>query len=205
MKSPLSRTTIGRLSRPAERSVAGGGMKRAVGWTKWSVALACVATVLTVGTAAATPPSGLTNVPLARGTNTSRGTIPLQFDTDIAIAQITVNPGGPLAGTRIREVRLWSSSRVRSPSTHRSVATARPPRTVRGRRSSSDLAKWMTSSTTGRSHTPSTSPSPASLRATPRELTSQTLAYARDYDVLVERDLPRGKRIAPACPDERGR
>ena len=46
------------------------------------------------GIALATPPSGLTNVPLARGTNVSHGTIPLQVGTDIAMAQITVNPGG---------------------------------------------------------------------------------------------------------------
>jgi quercetin dioxygenase-like cupin family protein len=42
----------------------------------------------------ATPPSGLTNIPLARGTNVSHGTIPLQVWTDIAMAQITVDPGG---------------------------------------------------------------------------------------------------------------
>jgi quercetin dioxygenase-like cupin family protein len=72
----------------------GAGMKPAVRWAACSVALVSVATVLTVATAAATPPSGLTNVPLARGINTSRGTIPLQFDTDIAMAQITVDPGG---------------------------------------------------------------------------------------------------------------
>jgi quercetin dioxygenase-like cupin family protein len=44
--------------------------------------------------ALATPPSGLTNVPLARGTNVSNGTIPLQVGTDVAMAQITVVPGG---------------------------------------------------------------------------------------------------------------
>jgi len=44
--------------------------------------------------ARATPSSGLVNVPLARGTNVSDGTIPLQFGTDIAMAQITVVPGG---------------------------------------------------------------------------------------------------------------
>jgi quercetin dioxygenase-like cupin family protein len=32
--------------------------------------------------------------PLARGTDMSHGTIPLRFGTDIAMAQITVNPGG---------------------------------------------------------------------------------------------------------------
>lgn len=60
----------------------------------WSVVFAGVATAVTVATAAATPPSGLTNVPLARGTNTSHGTIPLQFGSDIVMAQITVEPGG---------------------------------------------------------------------------------------------------------------
>ncbi len=44
--------------------------------------------------ARATPPSGLVNLPLARGTNVSDGTIPLQFGTDVAMAQITVAPGG---------------------------------------------------------------------------------------------------------------
>jgi len=61
--------------------------------------LACL--VVIVGAAAAysstllaTPPSGSTNTPLARGTNTSDGTIPLHFGTDVAMAQITVDPGG---------------------------------------------------------------------------------------------------------------
>jgi quercetin dioxygenase-like cupin family protein len=44
--------------------------------------------------ALATPPSGLTQVPLARGTDVSDGTIPLQVGTDVAMAQITVVPGG---------------------------------------------------------------------------------------------------------------
>ena len=44
--------------------------------------------------ALATPPSGLTNVPLARGTDVSDGTIPLQVGTDVAMVQITVVPGG---------------------------------------------------------------------------------------------------------------
>ena len=44
--------------------------------------------------ARATPSSGLTNLPLARGTNASDGTIPLQVGTDIVMSQITVVPGG---------------------------------------------------------------------------------------------------------------
>src|SRR5215510_6004883 len=46
------------------------------------------------GIALATTPSGLTNVPLARGTNASEGTIPLHVGTDVTMAQITVVPGG---------------------------------------------------------------------------------------------------------------
>jgi quercetin dioxygenase-like cupin family protein len=69
-------------------------MKPAIRWATLSVGLAGVLTTLTVTPSEATPPSGLTNIPLARGTNTSHGTIPLRFGTDIAMAQITVNPGG---------------------------------------------------------------------------------------------------------------
>ena len=70
-------------------------MKRKV--TQTIFGMVTVATILAgvaVFKAHATPPSGLVNVPLARGTNTSDGTIPLQFGTDIAMAQITANPGG---------------------------------------------------------------------------------------------------------------
>src|SRR5207249_11816356 len=59
-----------------------------------SVGLAGVVTAVTVAPGGATPPSGLTQVPLARGTDVSDGTIPLQVGTDVAMAQITVNPGG---------------------------------------------------------------------------------------------------------------
>jgi quercetin dioxygenase-like cupin family protein len=69
-------------------------MKRAVRWAVLSVGLAGVVTTLTVTPSQATPPSGLTNIPLARGTDTSHGTIPLQVGTDVAMAQITVTPGG---------------------------------------------------------------------------------------------------------------
>jgi quercetin dioxygenase-like cupin family protein len=44
--------------------------------------------------ARATASSGLTNVQLARGNDTSDGTIPLQVGTDIVMSQITVVPGG---------------------------------------------------------------------------------------------------------------
>ena len=73
-------------------------MKRAARRTLLSAGLASVVTAVTVAVTVApswaTPPSGLTNIPLARGTNTSHGTIPLQFGRDVAMAQITVNPGG---------------------------------------------------------------------------------------------------------------
>jgi quercetin dioxygenase-like cupin family protein len=46
------------------------------------------------GIALATLPSGLVNLPLARGTDVSDGTLALQIGTDVAMAQITVDPGG---------------------------------------------------------------------------------------------------------------
>jgi quercetin dioxygenase-like cupin family protein len=70
-------------------------MKRKL--TKTTLGMATLALLLAgsaVFRARATPPSGLVNMPLARGTNTSDGTIPLQFGTDVAMAQITVQPGG---------------------------------------------------------------------------------------------------------------
>ncbi len=69
-------------------------MKRAVRWALLSVGLAGVVAAVTVAPGAATPPSGLVNVPLARGTDLSHGTIALQVGTDVAMAQITVDPGG---------------------------------------------------------------------------------------------------------------
>ena len=60
----------------------------------WVLLLGVLGAAVYGGIALATPPSGLTNTPLARGTDTSDGTIPLQFGTDVAMAQITVVPGG---------------------------------------------------------------------------------------------------------------
>jgi quercetin dioxygenase-like cupin family protein len=68
-------------------------MKRPVRWALLMVGLASLVAVLTVAPGAATPPIGLTNIPLARGTNLS-GNIPLQAGADVAMVQITVNPGG---------------------------------------------------------------------------------------------------------------
>src|SRR5512141_2026649 len=62
---------------------------------KWLVVVGIVGVaVYAAGSVLATPPSGLVNVPLARGTNVSDGTIPLQVGTDVTMAQITVDPGG---------------------------------------------------------------------------------------------------------------
>jgi quercetin dioxygenase-like cupin family protein len=69
-------------------------MKRAVKWALLSAGLAGVVAAVTVAPGGATPPSMLTNVPLARGTDVSDGTIPIQVGTDVAMAQITVDPGG---------------------------------------------------------------------------------------------------------------
>ena len=69
-------------------------MSRAVRWALASVGLAGVIIAMTLSPGGATPPVGLTHTPLALGTNTSAGTIPLQTGTDIAMAQITVGPGG---------------------------------------------------------------------------------------------------------------
>jgi quercetin dioxygenase-like cupin family protein len=60
----------------------------------WVLLLGVLGAAVYGGTVLATPPSGLTQVPLARGTDVSNGTIPLQVGTDVAMAQITVVPGG---------------------------------------------------------------------------------------------------------------
>jgi quercetin dioxygenase-like cupin family protein len=69
-------------------------MKRLGRWSLVGVALTGVVLAFSVAPGGATPPSGLTNVLLARGTQVTNGTIPLQFGTDIAMVQITVVPGG---------------------------------------------------------------------------------------------------------------
>jgi quercetin dioxygenase-like cupin family protein len=69
-------------------------MKRLIRWSLLCVGLAGVVTAATVAPGMATPPSGLTQVVLARGNDISTGTIPLQFGTDIVMVQLTVEPGG---------------------------------------------------------------------------------------------------------------
>ncbi len=63
-------------------------------WLLLLLLLGVVGAAVYGGIALATPPSGLTNLPLARGTDVSHGTIPLQVGTDVTMAQITVVPGG---------------------------------------------------------------------------------------------------------------
>ena len=70
-------------------------MEHKVNRTLLTVAVAAVLFVIaTEFKAHATAPSGLTNVLLARGTNLSHGTIPLNEGADVVMAQITVLPNG---------------------------------------------------------------------------------------------------------------
>ena len=71
-------------------------MKVQIKWWNWTVvfAVAVLLLVLTAAPGAATPPAGVTNMALARGTDVSVGTIPLQEGTDIVVAQISIRPHG---------------------------------------------------------------------------------------------------------------
>jgi quercetin dioxygenase-like cupin family protein len=69
-------------------------MKRLGRWSLVGVALVGVVLAFSVAPGGATPPSGLSQVVLARGNDVSNGTIPLQFGTDIVMVQLTVEPGG---------------------------------------------------------------------------------------------------------------
>ena len=64
--------------------------------SRWvlAVALGLAGVALAGGAVHATPPAGLSQVLLTRGTNVSNGTIPLHIGTDVAMATITVQPGG---------------------------------------------------------------------------------------------------------------
>lgn len=70
-------------------------MKRELTQTIFAMAIVTLTLAsVAVIRARATAPSGLTNVLLARGNDSSDGTIPLQVGTDIVMSQITVVPGG---------------------------------------------------------------------------------------------------------------
>jgi quercetin dioxygenase-like cupin family protein len=89
-------------------------MKRKLTQTIFAMAIVALAlTGAAVFKARATPPSGLTNVLLARGTNDSDGSIPLQVGTDIVMTQITVAPGGSSGWHSHPGGRSSSSSRAR--------------------------------------------------------------------------------------------
>jgi quercetin dioxygenase-like cupin family protein len=70
-------------------------MNRAVRWALLSAGLASVitATAIFVTAGSATPPVGLTNLQLGRGTFPPHAIVPLA-GTDVVMAQITVDPGG---------------------------------------------------------------------------------------------------------------
>ncbi len=69
-------------------------MRRTVGWALISVGVAGAITAMTLTPGFATPPSGFTIAALARGTNASDGTLTIKAGTDVAVAQVTVTPGG---------------------------------------------------------------------------------------------------------------
>ncbi len=69
-------------------------VSRAVRFVLLSGALVGVLTAVTVVPGGATPPSGLTNVTLARGSDLSVGTIAFQQGTDVVMSQVTVVPAG---------------------------------------------------------------------------------------------------------------
>ena len=79
------------IRRTTKSATVGGKMK-----SRWALAvvLGITGVVLSSGAVHATLPSGLTQLGLARGTNVSHGTIPLQVGTDVVMATITVEPGG---------------------------------------------------------------------------------------------------------------
>ena len=74
------------------RSATVGGRVK----SRWALAvlLGLTGVALSAGAVHATPPSQLTQTLLTRGTNVSNGTIPLHVGTDVAMATITVEPGG---------------------------------------------------------------------------------------------------------------
>jgi quercetin dioxygenase-like cupin family protein len=86
----ITRTNL-KTSRAILPANIGGEMK-----SRWvlAIVLGLAGVALSSGVVSATTPSDLTQVPLARGTNVSHGTIPLKIGTDVAMAQITVQPGG---------------------------------------------------------------------------------------------------------------
>ena len=71
-------------------------MKRKLTRTIFAMAIVALAGVAVIRARATdpSPPPTFTQIPLARGTDVSHGTIPLQVGSDVAMAQITVDVGG---------------------------------------------------------------------------------------------------------------
>jgi quercetin dioxygenase-like cupin family protein len=95
-----------------------------------STSLGCVVAAMSVavGSGWATPPVGLTNTGLARGTDASRGSLPLQDGMDVAMARIDVGPGGSSGwhshpGGAIIVVQQGALTLYRSRGTHCRTAT----------------------------------------------------------------------------------
>src|SRR5215469_370350 len=122
-------------------------MKRKLTQTIFGMAIvALVFTITAEFKAHATPPLGLMNIPLARGTNLSDGTIPLHAGTDVAMAQITVHPGGS-SGWHSHPGGAIIVVNTGTLTVYRSVGgQCQTRRTVQDRRSSNDPASWTTSS-----------------------------------------------------------
>ena len=86
----MPRRTSNLLEEEAIQKITG----RTVRWAFLTMGLTGLLVAVNASPGAARPASGLTNVTLARGTDLSNGTIPLQEGTDIVMTRITVLPGG---------------------------------------------------------------------------------------------------------------
>ncbi len=124
-------------------------MKMQLKWWNWPVvfAVAVALLVLSAAPGAATPSSGVTNMALARGTDVSGGTIPLQEGTDVVVSQISIQPRGSSGWHMHPGGAIVVVKQVKSSFTDRKAASARRQPTPRGKRSSSGPAKCTTLST----------------------------------------------------------
>src|SRR6516165_6186549 len=181
-------------------------MKRKVTQTVFGTAtVALIFTIAAEFKAHATPPSGLVNIPIARGTNVSDGTTPLQFGTDIAMAQITVDPGGSSGwhshpGGAIIVVKTGTLNVYRSVGSQCQTETYSAGQAFIERPGELDNVLNMSSS-------PYVlyGPSRVSLRASLREPTSRTPARVRGCETWpARRPLRWGRRAStifgPDCP-----
>ena len=93
--------------------------KRGLGLALLTVGLAGVLAAVTMLPGSATPPINLTSTILARGTDQSSGTLPLQAGTDVVVALNTLevggssgwhsHPGGVIAVVQQGELTLYRS------------------------------------------------------------------------------------------------